>query len=280
MPTRVQVRSAVIRCRNCELWSRNHFSPIPFRGPDKARYLVIGEAPGRVENEIRKPFVGPAGRLVEKWFEQAGVDIRSQVAFANTVSCYPGEKTAPGDIHIKACRNILLQQVEYLSPSSILLVGNIATSSIWPQVAIGDLRGRWFSWQDRPTMATYHPAACLRNPSISKYGWEDAARYVSGPRSRVEYEESARDYRCVKCNAQGEAWKAPITHEDVSDVPGALGLAWCLRCWGRYTGSGGDGRPLGQITPPTSVQRRTGQRRRSIGRYQGVLEGVEGVERD
>src|SRR5436309_1086773 len=117
---RLAVRSAVATCTRCSL-AEGCSGPIPFRGPTtssplsghRTKIAIIGEAPGRIEDATRKPFVGPSGQLAEQWLAKVGIDGES-VAWLNAVSCFPNR--SPTAREVLACKENLLAQLQYLRP--------------------------------------------------------------------------------------------------------------------------------------------------------------------
>ena len=140
------------------------------RGNPEAKLLLIGEAPGPQENIKGKPFVGPAGQLLDKVLQSAEFDPEKDVYITNSVFRMP-----PGDDG-KAFRKPTTQEVEYyrpfvfeiirlIDPLVILLTGNIACQSVLNKTGITTLRGQWFQADDRWLMPIFHPSYLLRNPA-------------------------------------------------------------------------------------------------------------------
>lgn len=162
------VRHAVKTCKRCDLHKVGN-GPVPWSGPTPAKLVVIGEAPGRAEDTQGKPFVGPAGKLLRRWLEEAGLgDI--DIAYVNVVSCWPDG--TPGQSHLRACHGNLVIQLDVIRAEYALVVGATALNTLLPwNVRVGELRGKW--WQPRPglwAINTWHPAAILRSPGTSMDG--------------------------------------------------------------------------------------------------------------
>jgi uracil-DNA glycosylase family 4 len=153
------------------------------RGNPDAKLLLIGEAPGPQENIKGKPFVGPAGQLLDKVLLSAEFDPEKDVYITNSVFRMP-----PGEDG-KAFRKPTTQEVEYyrpfvfeiirlIDPLVILLTGNIACQSVLNKIGITTLRGQWFEADGRWLMPIFHPSYLLRNPargpgSPKALMWED-----------------------------------------------------------------------------------------------------------
>lgn len=159
---RLDVIEQVVSCTNCELHARCT-APVAFRGPAHARIAIVGEAPGRQEDDQGQPFVGPSGALINELL--AEVDITEEVAFVNTVSCYP--HGTPTWDHINACAVNKATQLQYLEPIWVLLLGRVALKATRPDLDIKRGRGRPFLHQNRIHYATYHPAAALRRTTYA-----------------------------------------------------------------------------------------------------------------
>ena len=116
-------------CTACRL-SEQRTHVVYGEGPTDAKILIIGEAPGRVEDQEGKPFVGKAGQDLTKYLTQAGID-RSVVYITNVVKCRPPENRDPQPDEITTCTSLWLQeQIETINPQWIVPLGNHATKFI------------------------------------------------------------------------------------------------------------------------------------------------------
>jgi len=148
-----------------------------FRGAAKARLMVIGEAPGRDEDLEGRPFVGPAGRLLDKMLASIGLD-ETSVHITNIVYWRPPGNRAPSPQEALACRPFLDRQVALAAPDVVLLLGGSATKHILgTDDGIMRIRGNWadadFGGRIVTTMATLHPAYLLRTPASKRQVWRD-----------------------------------------------------------------------------------------------------------
>lgn len=155
-------------CENCPLKDE----PIVYgSGPDEARYVVVGEAPGAKEIRSGVPFIGPSGRLLDKVLTHHDID-RDEIYITNTVLCRPplkdGKNTPPKAPAIKACRQRLITEIKAHVPEGVLALGAPASKTLLNSKAgINDLRvggAKHSDELDLPVVATFHPAAALRNP--------------------------------------------------------------------------------------------------------------------
>lgn len=161
--------AACTKCRLCE--GRRH--TVPGEGADRARLVVVGEGPGKTEDETGRPFVGKAGELLTKILSAIGL-AREQVYICNVVKCRPPENRTPQYDEIAACVPYLFRQIELLAPSVILAMGNTAAQTILnTKQSLGALRSKVHRFRGVPVIVTYHPAALLRNPNWKKPTWDD-----------------------------------------------------------------------------------------------------------
>ncbi len=159
-------------CHLCPL--REGCTQVVFgEGAEDADIMLVGEGPGKSEDEIGRPFVGRAGELLNRIL--AAVDIsRSEVYIANVVKCRPPGNRLPNLNEIKACRGYLEAQIRIIKPKILICLGALATQTLVDGKAkITVIRGRWFTRQGIMIMPTYHPAALLRNESLKRPVWED-----------------------------------------------------------------------------------------------------------
>ena len=174
------VASLVAACRRCRLCEgRNH--TVPGEGPGGAQLVVVGEGPGRVEDETGRPFVGPAGELLTKIL--AAIDLpRERVFICNVVKCRPPENRAPQYDEVAACLPYLHRQLDLLKPRVILAMGGTAAQTLLnTKQSLGALRNQVHRFRGTPVIVTYHPAALLRNPNWKRPTWDDvriARRFI------------------------------------------------------------------------------------------------------
>jgi DNA polymerase len=140
------------------------------RGNPKARLLLIGEAPGVQENIQGKPFVGPAGQLLDKILQAANFDPEKDVYITNSVfRMPPGEEgkafRKPTDQEVEYYRPFVFEIIRLVDPLVILLTGNVACQSVLKKTGITSLRGQWTQVGEHWIMPIFHPSYLLRNPS-------------------------------------------------------------------------------------------------------------------
>jgi uracil-DNA glycosylase family 4 len=159
-------------CNRCPL--RQGCQQVVFgEGNPDSSIMFIGEGPGGDEDRLGRPFVGRAGKLLDKILQAADFE-RSQVYIANVVKCRPPGNRLPYPDEVKICRNYLEAQIRILHPQIIVCLGSLASQVVIdPKAKISKVRGQWFSRQGINIMATYHPAALLRNEEYKRPAWQD-----------------------------------------------------------------------------------------------------------
>ncbi len=166
------VATAIGACRSCSL-ATTKIKDVPGEGNPLARFVVVGEAPGQNEDEEGRPFVGKSGDLLTKILEAIGFK-REDVFICNVLKHRPPANRNPTSDEISACRPFLLRQLELLQPKVILALGTFAAQTLLETDSpIGKLRGLEHRYHGIPLVATYHPAALLRNPNWKRPAWED-----------------------------------------------------------------------------------------------------------
>jgi DNA polymerase len=167
-----KIESAVKECTKCRL-HETRTQGVFARGRPDSGLMFIGEAPGADEDREGVPFVGRAGRLLDKMIQAMGLG-RDEVYITNIVKSRPPENRDPRIDEIEACWPYLERQLELIKPEVIVTLGKPASNTLLDRdMAMGEMRGRWFRYGDIPVMATYHPAYLLRQPSQKSKVWGD-----------------------------------------------------------------------------------------------------------
>ncbi|MBN1824765.1 MAG: uracil-DNA glycosylase [Candidatus Eisenbacteria bacterium] len=188
----IELRGVVEACRRCPL-GRTRTQPVFGAGDESADVVLIGEAPGRREDESGVPFVGQAGKLLDKALEAVGLR-REEIYIANVLKCRPPENRNPKREEIEACRPFLEEQLALIRPRVLVPMGNFALNLFTrKRVSISKAHGQRFSWSDRTVIPIYHPAAVLYNRSLETVLAEDFRRIVaflaSGDEAEAEPEQ-------------------------------------------------------------------------------------------
>jgi len=159
-------------CRACSLWESR--TKLVFGvGDPGADLMFIGEAPGREEDLKGEPFVGAAGRLLDRIL--AAMDLnREEVYIANLLKCRPPENRDPLPKEVESCRCFLEGQIDAVKPRVICTLGIYAAHTLLGSHApLGRLRGRIHLFRGIDVVPTYHPAALLRHAAWKRPTWED-----------------------------------------------------------------------------------------------------------
>jgi len=172
-----QIRADLGECRRCKLCEKRNHIVFGVGNPD-ARLVLVGEAPGREEDRRGEPFVGEAGRLLDRILFAMGLQ-RSDVYICNVEKCRPPGNRDPEPDEIAACEPFLKRQLAAISPQVIISLGRVASQALLrEQTAISRLRGQWREYQGIPLMPTFHPAYLLRNPTAKREVWEDVKQVM------------------------------------------------------------------------------------------------------
>ena len=162
----------ICECQACGLGqTRQRF--VFGSGSADAGIMFIGEAPGADEDRQGLPFVGKAGQLLTKIIEAMQLR-REDVYICNMLKCRPPNNRDPLPEEIASCEPYLKKQIEIVQPVIICTLGRIATQALLKTTqSMGRLRGTLHEYEGIPVIATYHPAALLRNASWKRDTWED-----------------------------------------------------------------------------------------------------------
>jgi DNA polymerase len=185
----LELRQAAAGCRACELWKRGT-QTVFGEGSSHARVLFIGEQPGNEEDLAGKPFVGPAGRLLDKALDAVGID-RSATYVTNVVKHFKWEPRGkrrihakPNAVEISACRPWLDGEIAAIRPEVIVCLGATAAQALLgKQFRVSTQRGQPAPSPLAPhVIATVHPSAILRAPD-DESRHEEMARFIDDLRN-------------------------------------------------------------------------------------------------
>ncbi|UCC75259.1 MAG: uracil-DNA glycosylase [Gemmatimonadota bacterium] len=166
------LRVEVLACIRCRL-AEGRTTVVFGEGDPRADLLVVGEAPGYEEDRSGRPFVGPAGKLLDKMLAAIGFR-RDEVFICNVLKCRPPSNRDPAADEVAACRPYLRKQVELVAPKAICALGRFAAQTVLAsEASLTRLRGVTHEFMSIPVVVTYHPAALLRNQQWKRPAWED-----------------------------------------------------------------------------------------------------------
>jgi DNA polymerase len=151
-------------------------------GAATARVMLVGEAPGAEEDRAGRPFVGPAGQLLDRMFASIGLD-RSGLRIVNTVPWRPPGNRNPTDAEVAICLPFLHRHIALVAPAALFVLGAVAAKALLPEperhLGIRRLRGTWRELEipgleaPLPCLPSYHPAYLLRMPAAKAEAWLD-----------------------------------------------------------------------------------------------------------
>ena len=168
-------RQQICDCSKCSLCStRQNF--VFGAGNPAAGIMFVGEAPGADEDRQGEPFVGAAGQLLNKII--SAMDLRREdVYICNILKCRPPNNRDPQPDEIEQCEPYLKRQIELIQPKVICTLGRFAAQTLLRNSdSMGHMRGQSHQYEGIPLVATYHPAALLRNAQWKRPTWEDMKR--------------------------------------------------------------------------------------------------------
>jgi DNA polymerase len=172
IPTFDEVDEKIRFCVCCRL-SESRTRAVPGAGSRRARIVLVGEGPGREEDLSGLPFVGAAGKFLDRLLDLAGLT-RDEVYITNIVKCRPPANRDPLPDEMDSCSTYLRYQLRALSPELVVAMGNFAFRRLAGRTnGISRARGTFFSFGGRRLYAVYHPAAVLYNPGLKSIMEED-----------------------------------------------------------------------------------------------------------
>jgi len=157
------------RCQLCKTKKNYVISD----GNISSNIMIVGEAPGKTEDETGKVFVGPAGQLLDKMLGSIDLD-RNKVYITNILKCHPPQNRNPLPIEQEACIEYLRWQFKIMKPKVVVLLGSVACKAmINKDFAITKQHGKPIDIKGTIFLPTFHPSYLLRDPSKKKLAWQD-----------------------------------------------------------------------------------------------------------
>ncbi|MBB5225824.1 uracil-DNA glycosylase [Treponema ruminis] len=167
------INKKISECKRCGLCAGRR-NVVPGMGVPNPFVLVIGEGPGEEEDKQGKPFVGPAGQLLDKMLGAIGLSRDKNCYIANIVKCRPPMNRNPLPEEADACRPFLDAQIAALKPKAILCAGSVAVKNLFhTNDGVMKLHGQVLDFKGIPVVTTWHPSALLRAPENKRPAWED-----------------------------------------------------------------------------------------------------------
>jgi uracil-DNA glycosylase family 4 len=184
-----KLAAEISECTRCLLHQgRTHV--VPGEGPEDAKIMFIGEAPGFHEDQQGRPFVGASGQFLEELLGSIGLT-REQVFIANVIKCRPPGNRDPLPDEIEACKPFLDRQIELLQPTMIVTLGRFSMARAFPKARISHIHGQPRKIEGIIYYPMYHPAAALHRPSLRSTVEEDIRRIPELIEKAAQLAESA-----------------------------------------------------------------------------------------
>lgn len=166
------IRADICDCTRCKL-CKGRTNIVFGVGNPRAKLMFVGEGPGRDEDLQAEPFVGEAGKLLNRMIIAMGLK-RSEVYIANIVKCRPPRNRDPEPDEVEACEPFLRRQIAAIKPDVLVALGRYAAQTVLrDSTAISRMRGKWREYEGIALMPTFHPAYLLRNPADKRLVWQD-----------------------------------------------------------------------------------------------------------
>ena len=168
-----QFFSKINQCQKCQLGqTRTNF--VFGVGDPNADLVLVGEAPGEQEDLQGEPFVGRAGKLLDKILSAIEFSRSQGVYICNVLKCRPPNNRDPLPSEVEQCEPYLIHQINLIKPRLIVALGRVAAKTLLKQdLPLKDMRSIKHDYYGTPLVATYHPAALLRNQNLKPAAWED-----------------------------------------------------------------------------------------------------------
>lgn len=160
-------------CRKCQLCQTRNNVVVGVGNPN-SKVLFVGEGPGQNEDLQGEPFVGRAGKLLDKMLAAVHLDRKKNIYIANIVKCRPPQNRDPLPEEQQQCNEWLMAQIELIKPKIIVCLGRIAAMKMFKEdIKITKEHGQFFEKDGILYMGTLHPAALLRNPNNKPAAFQD-----------------------------------------------------------------------------------------------------------
>ena len=167
------IQSEVASCQACYELCRTRTQTVFGVGNPESKVVFLGEGPEANDDRHGEPFVGEAGKLLDKILAASTLK-RDQVYILNTVKCRPPNSRNPLPVELENCRGFLDRQLNVIRPEFIVCLGSVAAKSLLgTKSSLGKLRKQFHQYRESKVLVTYHPAYLLRTPSAKTHVWED-----------------------------------------------------------------------------------------------------------
>ncbi len=166
-------QNSISNCQECQLSKTRKNFVFGFGDPN-ADLMLVGEAPGFDEDNQGIPFVGKAGKLLDKILLAIDLNRFEKVYISNILKCRPPNNRDPLPSEIEKCIPYIKNQIKIIRPKLIVALGKVAGKSLTGKdIPLKEMRDNTYFYNGIPLRVTYHPAALLRNQSLKKLAWDD-----------------------------------------------------------------------------------------------------------
>lgn len=197
-----KIAQEIRNCKKCRLW-KTRKNAVPGEGPSDAEIIFIGQAPGSEEDKTGKPFIGRAGKFLNDILQSIGIK-RRDVFITSPVRCFPPKNRKPKKEELEACRPYLDKYLAIINPKIMVLMGEVAFNSFFPDKKLKSYRGKWLRKKGIRFLATYHPAAGMRFPKARRDMLSDFKKLKIKEWARRESNSRPHDY---------QSCALPLSHE-------------------------------------------------------------------
>ena len=160
------------KCTSCRL-HKTRTNTVPGEGPVNAKIMICGQAPGRTEDQQGKPFVGMAGKFLDKSLRSIKLS-REKIFITSPIKCFPPKNRPPKPDELKACKPFLEEQIKIIKPKIIIALGNYALQTLLnKEITISKLHGEPQEENNIFIFPTLHPSAAMRFPKYRALMEED-----------------------------------------------------------------------------------------------------------
>ena len=194
-------------CKRCGLWEGTNRA-VPGEGDSGSQVLFVGEGPGFHEDKMGRPFVGQAGKLLDKLLILVGLS-REEVFIANVIKHRPPENRDPLPAEIAACRYWLDQQLEIIKPKIVVTLGRYSLARFVLNAKISEVHGQLLKAKQQVVLPMYHPAAALRSSIVMdrlKEDFQKNAKILKDPTRGAEATKLFNDAQAMLKKIISEKW--------------------------------------------------------------------------
>ena len=160
-----EISKRIKECKKCGLWKTRN-NAVPGEGNKNAKVMIIGQAPGKQEDILGRPFVGKAGKFLTQALEKFGKK-REEFFITSIIKCFPPYNRKPSKKEIENCLPYTIQQIKTIKPKMILILGEVACEALINK-KFSEVRGKFVEKNRIKFFVTFHPSAAMRFKKIKE----------------------------------------------------------------------------------------------------------------